>query len=432
LLSLLCAGAGGAADLDDAVRDYSGQQPVLPGAEGYGINTPAGRGGQVLRVTSLAAEGAGSLRAALAAPGPRMVVFEVGGVIALRDPLIIDQPCVTVAGQTAPEPGIAIIGAGLFVTASDVLVQHLRIRVGDRPEGPAPDARDALSVYPGPEARPTRKVVIDHCSLSWAVDECASTWGAVVSDVTFRQCVFAEGLSRSIHPKGEHSKGLLLGDHARRIAVIGNLFAHNMQRNPFVKGDVSALIVNNLVYNPGVLGIHFGDHEKSGPSLAVVMGNVFVPGPGTVAQIPLVTLQTDMDRATRVYAFDNDPGNRREWMGLMMSACWTALEKPEASPVRVTPLTVRPSARVKEWVLASAGARPAHRDAVDARIIRDVREGTGRIIDHPGEAGGFPADTLVRKPLSLPADPNGDADGNGYTNLEDWLHGLARAVEWAP
>lgn len=416
--------------LDDAIRDYSGQQPVFPGAEGFGTATPAGRGGAVLRVTTLAADGPGSLREALAAQGPRVVVFEVGGVIDIKTPLMLESPNVTVAGQTAPPPGITIIGAGLIIQASDILIQHLRIRVGDRPEGPDPGGRDALSIYPGGDGnQPTCNVVIDHCSFSWAVDECTSMWGTCVSDVTFRQCIIAEGLSHSTHPEIEHSKGLLIGDHARRIAVIGNLFAHNQNRNPFVKGDVSALLVNNVVYDPGELAIHFGDREKSGPSKTTAIGNVFIPGPSTEKHVLLFTLLIDLHRGTRVYAMDNDAGGRPLYIGLRPKSMWTEIAAYNDSPVRVAPLTLHPSAAALEWVLASAGARPAQRDACDTRVVGDVRAKTGRIIDHPGDVGGYPADAPAEHTLQLPADPQGDADGDGYTNLEEWLNAAAAAVE---
>src|SRR5690606_6707929 len=120
--------------------------PVLPGLTGFGITTPAGRGGEVLRVTNLNASGPGSLRAAIETPGPRVIVFEVSGTISLTKNLYVREPFVTIAGQTAPSPGITIRGAGLFVLTHDVLVQHLRIRPGDALDGPRMDNRDAVAI----------------------------------------------------------------------------------------------------------------------------------------------------------------------------------------------------------------------------------------------------------------------------------------------
>ncbi len=406
--------------------------PVFPGAEGFGVDTPAGRGGAVIHVTSLAAEGPGTLREALATAGPRTIVFDVGGIIDATEPLVITEPFVTVAGQTAPGSGITIIGTTLCVVTHDVLIQHLRLRPGDRPNGPDPGGRDGIAITSNADfPAGTHHVVIDHCSVSWALDEGMSTWGPDVHDITFRRCIIAENLSKSIHPEGEHSKGLLIGDHGKRIAVIGNLFASNMQRSPFVKGDVSALIANNFISNPGQVAIHFGDLENSGPSLGTVIGNVLLPGQDTRRRTPLVALLIDMDRATRVYGMDNDPGGRALWRSWLARKAWRDIAAYAEAPLRCEPLTLRPVAEVRNWVLDGAGAWPAGRDEVDLRIVAAVREGRGRIIDAIAEVGGFPATATVTRPAEVPADPHGDADGDGYTNLEAWLHKCAARAEGA-
>jgi len=420
----------GSPGLRDAVRDLSGALPVFPGAEGFGTDTPAGRGGAVLRVTSLESAGPGTLRAALETPGPRVVVFEAGGGIRLSEPLTIPHPFVTVAGEPAPPPGITLTGAGLVIATHDALVRHLRIRVGDRMPGPPGDARDGLSVYPGGDGQ-AFNVVVDHCSVGWAVDEGASHWGAGVRDVTFSGCIFSENLSHSIHPEGEHSKGLLLGDHGRRIAVAGCLFAHNDERNPYVKGDVSALVVNNLVYNPRRNAMHVGDYNSSGPSLTAFMGNVLKPGPDTRRGVPLVTVHVHTQRTAVVGMFDNLCPGRAEWGEWAWSTRRVNLARLEDSPVRVSPLTVRPAATVADWVLAHAGARPADRDAVDTRVVDEVRTGAGRIIDSQEQVGGMPQDAATRRPLELPPAPGADDDRDGYTNLEEWLHAQAGEVEGA-
>ncbi len=416
------------AGLHDTERDYSGARPVFPGAQGYGIDTRAGCDGEVIRVTNLDAEGPGSLRAALETPRPRTIVFEVGGIIDLKKALSISQPYVTVAGQTAPPPGITVIGAGMTVATHDVLVQHLRFRVGDRPDGPAPTARDGISVVAHGPAE-TFNVVIDHCSVSWAVDEGMSTWSGGVHDVTFSNCIVAENLSRSIHPENEHSKGLLIGDHARRIAVVRCLFAHNMRRNPFIKGNVSALVVNNLIYNPGTAAIHLGDLEGSGPSLAGIFGNVLIPGPDTRRAMPLVRLLVDMKRKSAVYARGNDPGHRALWRSVRARHAWKPVDKYTDSPVRVLPMELLSGEEVAGHVLASAGAWPAHRDGTDTRIVDSVRQGTGRIIDSQGEVGGFPPAAQAHHTPELPPEPAEDDDDDGYTNLEEWLHSRAAAAE---
>ena len=143
-------------------------QVAFPGAQGWAAHTPGGRGGQILRVTTLADSGPGSLREAIATKGPRIVVFEVGGVIDLRlSELRIDQPNLTLAGQTAPQPGITLIRGGITIATHDVVVRHLRVRPG---EGGVVKTGgldfDAITTMRG-----ARDVIVDHCSLTWATDE---------------------------------------------------------------------------------------------------------------------------------------------------------------------------------------------------------------------------------------------------------------------
>jgi hypothetical protein len=255
-LALVITGCGSCPntlpDLDDATRDYSDELPVFPGAQGFGSATRAGRGGEVVRVTTLAARGPGSLREALLRQGARTIIFDVAGVITTREHLEIRDPFVTVAGQTAPAPGITIHGAGLTITTHDVLVQHLHVRPGGDKDGPNFGSRDAIEIRGDAQGSlDVFNVVIDHCSMSWGTDETMSTWYRGVRDVTVSHSIIAETLDDAGHPQGDHSKGLLVGDHTRRFSILRNLLIHNDDRNPHVKGDASALFVNNLVYNYG-------------------------------------------------------------------------------------------------------------------------------------------------------------------------------------
>jgi len=196
---------------------------LMAGQHGFAV-TSGGSGGQIIRVTNLESTGPGSLRAAMEAKGSRIIVFEVGGVIDLaKKSLKISEPFVTVAGQTAPSPGITVIRGAISISAHDVIVQHIRIRPGDAGEakrsGWEPDGLCAA----GSNAY---NVVIDHCSLSWAVDENLSASGprlegpqATAHRITFSNCIIAEGLSKSSHLKGEHSKGSLIHDCCQDIAI---------------------------------------------------------------------------------------------------------------------------------------------------------------------------------------------------------------------
>lgn len=404
--------------------------PVIPAAEGFGITTPAGRGGQIIRVTSLLAVGPGSLQAALQAEGARVIVFEVGGIIRLTHDLEIENPFVTVAGQTAPAPGITLAGAGLSIRTHDVLVQHVRVRVGDAPGGEEPGSRDGIEIVGSEDgSREAYNIIIDHCSVSWAIDEGLSTFSDNVHDVTIRNCIIAENLSHSLHPKGEHSKGMLIGNFAQRIAVVGNLFAHNFARNPLIKGAASTVIVNNLVYNPNSRFVHLQDDIDSGPSFASIVGNVFVPGPDTPGDTGAITLESGLAEGTRVYLADNAAPTRPDDPWSIVDLRTEFDPRAAAPPVWPDEFAVLPSDQVLAWVLANAGARPAGRDAVDARVAANVLAGDGQIIDSPAEVGGLPEAAAVTRTLALPENPHGDDDGDGYTNLEEWLHALAAEVE---
>ena len=400
-------------DLGDAQRDYSGTVRVTPNIEGFGANTPAGRGGRIMVVDSLEASGAGTLREALEAEGKRTVVFAVGGVIDLRRNIVIDDPYVTVAGQTAPSPGINLIGAGISIRTHDVLVQHLRVRPGDRSDGVHPEKRDAIDVIGAKSGeRDVYGVVVDHCSMSWATDEVGSTWYPGVRDVTWSNNIFAEGLWDSIHPESPHSKGLLIGDHSRRVTAVRNLFAHNNDRNPVVGLDASAYVANNLIYNPGHFAIVVYKGKHCCPSLATIVGNRMISGADTWEETTTVRVTNKSHRDTRLYVEDN--GSRRSHYG---SETWV-----ESPPVRVEPMEVLAAEEVEEHVLKHAGARPWDRDAIDRRVVRDVEQRTGEGPDSVEEAGGFPDYPSTHRQPQIPDEPHADPDGDGYTNLEEWLH----------
>jgi hypothetical protein len=203
--------------------------------------TRGGAGGRVIRVTSLAKEGPGTLAEALAAKGPRIIVFEVAGAIDLqRSVLAITEPQVTVAGQTAPSPGITLMRGGIDVKTHDVILSHLRVFTGVDGQahfsGWDPDAFSTVAAH---------DVVIEHCTFLWAIDENMSASGprfsgetladwrrATSHDVVFRLNLAAEGLAHASHPKGEHSKGSLVHDNTTGIVFDRNIWAHNVERSP--------------------------------------------------------------------------------------------------------------------------------------------------------------------------------------------------------
>jgi hypothetical protein len=388
--------------------------PAFPGAMGWAASTPGGRGGALLRVTTLAGAGPGSLRAALEAVGPRIVVFEVGGVIDLQgNDIRISNPFLTIAGQTAPEPGITIIRGGVGLSAHDVVVRHIRIRPGAN--GAAP--RSGWEVD-GLSTRGAHDVIVDQCSFSWATDENLSASGARFDGgdtvetwrqhtsrrISFTRNIVAEGLSNASHSKGEHSKGTLIHDNATDILIAGNLYAHNHERNQLFKGGAHAVSANNLIYDPGNRCMHYGlnasewgDHPWETGRLALV-GNVTRGGASTRADLPFFLAESQGDVA--LYAVDN-PAFHADGRVMQEAAIQSdrdlkiiRLDQPPQWPPA---FTVRPSAGVEAWVDAEAGARPWARDAVDLRILQSVRDGTGRIIDDEAEVGGYPVVEATRR-----------------------------------
>jgi pectate lyase len=420
--------------------------PVIPGGAGYGIHTVAGRGGQVHRVTNLNASGAGSLKACVDASGPRVCVFEVSGTIKANADLIIRNPNITIAGQTAPSPGVMWRGGALWVAASDVLVQHMRFRAGDDSDGPAMGNRDALKV--GVKANPSRNVVIDHCSFSWAVDEVASVYSGY-DDVTLSNNIFSEGLRDSHLPSGQPGGyGLIIGEWNGKVAIIGNLFAHNRDRNPLTRAT-QAVIVNNVVYNRAHTDVDLQTKEGVRTSTAVI-GNVFIRGADYARSTKPVHIRTSgiqaLSNDARVYVADNasleqSPDDEWSVVGASSGSVPTNMKSalPPTWPAGLTRLSTNSNTVLKE-VLRYAGARPNDRDPVDSRVVKSVRDRTGRIINCVSadgsarcqrNAGGWPTLAQHRRALTLPSNPSA-VTSSGYTKLEVWLHEMSAKVEGRP
>jgi hypothetical protein len=424
--------------------------PVIPGAAGYGIETPAGRGGTVFKVTNLNASGTGSLKACVDGTSPRVCVFEVSGTIRITSDLVVRNPNLTIAGQTAPSPGIMIRGAALRIQASDVLVQHIRVRAGDAPDGPAPDNRDSLKIE-GSDAKPVRNVVIDHCSFSWAIDETASVWGAH-DGITLSNNIFAEPLNESLHmsddgrSRQKHGYGVLLGTSASggRVTMVGNLMAHQVERNPLARSR-ELVFVNNLVYNRANMD-YDGQTDQSRTTRSSLVGNVFLRGPSYERNTRPIYLRTSGSNSlvtgSRVYVSDNlaDTGSSiAQLVTYTGGDVISGLLQTSTAPVWNSGLTARQTANnaVYDRVLSYAGARPTDRDSVDRRIVTNVRNRTGGIINcvaADGSArcsrngGGWPALAQNTRRLTVPGNPNGVA-ANGYTNLENCLHAIDASLQ---
>ena len=371
--------------------------PVLPNVTGFGLDSKGGSGGEIIRVSNLNKEGSGSLSEAIQFDGPRIIVFEVAGVIDLEgNSLQISNPFVTIAGQTAPFPGITIIKGGIKIRSHDVIVQHIKVRPGEAGfKKKSGWEVDGISTSSG-----AYNVIVDHCSLTWATDENLSAsgprfdgenteqWRKNTSHrMAFSNCIIAEGLSNSTHAKGEHSKGSLIHDNATEILIIGNLFANNMNRNPYCKGGTQVAILNNFIFNPGQAAIHYKLVEKEWrrkdpvTGKIVAAGNSIEFGSDSRSTISGGSFQAPVE----VYWKDNLIGARTDVEEL--TGDYTALE---SAPFWPEGLEIKPAADVKMAVLKNAGAFPWERDDIDKRIVSEVKAGRGKIIDSETEVGGYP------------------------------------------
>lgn len=440
LSSALLAGALVIAARADAL-------PVIPGGAGFGMETAAGRGGTVYKVTNLNQSGAGSLKACIDASGPRVCVFEISGSIKLSADLTVRNDFLTIAGQTAPSPGIMLRGAALKITASNVLVQHLRIRVGDDAVGPAFDNRDALKIE-GTATKPVRNVVIDHCTLSWAMDETLSVWGPN-DNITISNNFITEALNDSKHPNYNgvgtipHGYGILVGSApGNSVTITGNLLAHTVERNPLSRA-AEMVFVNNMVYDRGTMDVQIQSDGVT-PTKNTVLKNVFLRGPSYSRDTSPIYILTGtgsltLGKGSRVFQSGNLSENYvRELVTLTGGDTISGLLALDAYPVWNSGLTMVQSYGngVYDKVLNGAGARPTDRDIVDKRIVTEVRNRTGRIINCVASdgstrcsknGGGWPSLAVNRRALTLPANPN-TVTSSGYTNLELWLHSLDQAL----
>jgi Ca2+-binding RTX toxin-like protein len=446
--------------------------PVLAfaGAEGYGANATGGRGGRVLHVTTLADTGTGSLRWALSQSGPRTIVFDVAGSIKLASQILVENGDVTIAGQSAPGEGITIEGSRIRLKASNIIVRGLHFRPGDG-DGMKVGDRDGMMI--GTTDYAQNNVIIDHNSFTWGIDENFDVNGNI-HNLTISNNIIAEGLSHSLHPNGEHSKGLLVsnweglnGSTDTNISIIKNLMSSNMERNPEVKAGQNVEVLNNYVYDYGhefrVMWFGGGNDGTLLTSIKAV-GNVITPGPGTNNDVidPMYLTPGYSAPSTNLPMILNPmaPGSEL----YLADNVWTKLPTDSAGNQDQNLLywdnggigflvdhasfgsgaKILDSSATAAYVLANAGTSGYSANSVDARIIRDAATGGGTLIDSTAQVGGMPSATgyfMTAAPDTdrdgmpdwfedkygfnkLVDDSNGDTDKDGYTNVEEYLNGI--------
>jgi pectate lyase len=420
-------------------------QPAFPGAEGFGRYASGGRGGDVYHVTNLQDSGAGSLRDGIqSAHGPRTIVFDRSGTIALESPLVINRSHLTIAGQTAPGDGITLRNHVLKIAADHVIVRFIRSRLGDL----GGKSQDAISVTAG------KNIILDHCSASWGIDECLSAQSDVVDLLTVQWCMVTEGLDRSIHEKGAHGKGTIIG--SLRQSFHHNLWVHQMDRSPKVswRHFCQADVRNNVMYNWGGASCHDASHSHVN-----WVANYYKPGPATANGVRscIFEIWNQPAEGVKEDALLYIVGNHIEglpeisadnWAGGVHFRDGTGLKNRASQPFPFPKISYETNAiDAFPRVLAAAGASLS-RDAVDQRNAEEVRTGKPRfgrngIIDSQKDVGGWPELRSLPAPqdsdrdgmpdawekkhgldANHPADRNSDRDHDGYTNLEEYLNSI--------
>lgn len=449
---------------------------AFPGAEGFGRYTTGGRGGQIIKVTTLADSGPGSLRAAVEAEGPRIIVFEVDGDIRLASALEIRNGDITIAGQSAPGGGVTLRDHGVIVAADNVIIRYVRTRMGDE-SGIESDAIDL---------RQGTNIILDHVSASWANDETVSATqryepgGDIkhLNNVTVQWSIISESLNDAGHEKGDHGYGSLIqGSYGAHYSFHHNLWAHHQARMPRIgnyasitSGDTEGVTLdfrNNVFYNWGdgattdfynwAPGLERGydmdpfygrpDNQSrcsAGANLntnSVVktnfINNYYLQGADTCAPI----LHYTRNRADSTYL----SGNTMD--GELIADQWATVISSRGddwrseTPFPAGEIETQTAEDAYEAVLARAGAS-RFRDAVDDRVIDSVRNRTGTRINSQADVGGWPELPRGQVPLDSDGDgipdaweiangldPNDPSDAaaisdSGYANIELYLNSL--------
>lgn len=436
------------------IAKLAAQQPAFPGAEGFGRYARGGRGGLVVEVTNLNDAGSGSLRQALTSNinQKRTIVFRVSGTIELLSEIRISwDSFITVAGQTAPGDGICIKNYPITIDNShDIIIRFLRFRPGDIQDCSSPDCDDidAMSV------RTSHDIILDHCSFSWSIDANLDlTHETGLSTVQY--CILSEALLNSKHSKGAHS--MAAGwDGQGGASYHHNLIASCNSRTPRLDaylGQISGErdlidIANNVIYNWAGFGAYGGENAD-----ANWRNNYYRYGPSTggstggkkdqIFQVDgtcKMYLNGNISEGYPSVTQDNSKGIYIQGRHANKTQLDTILV---AEPFAVESILIDSPEECFNKVLAQAGAIYPVRDSVDSRIVKDVNQRTGAIINSPEEVGGWPVLTSLEAPadgdhdgmpddwetsMDLnpgdPADRNLDPDGDGYTNLEEYLNGL--------
>ena len=388
-------------------KTFGGEDLAFPGAMGWGAETSGGRGGQIIRVTNLNASGPGSFSEAIKTSGPRIIIFEVGGVIDLQGEQIrIYEPYVTIAGQTAPSPGITIIRGGISIRTHDVIIQHIMVRKG---MGGRATPGGGISIR-GEKGNRAHDIIIDHCSVTWGAGNHISVTGGsdgqigdtiderrlnMGNRVTISNNIIGEGLVEN------EGRGSLIHNNVTNVAILRNLYTKTLDRNPRTNYGVHVVVANNMVYNwtfrAGVFG--GGSGELIEDNKLTWIGNYGQVGPATMeagrvpASRPLGYFNSINGNYYYVYKEDNihfdAEGNPQAIYGISSNAQGTVHFIEEIDLWHAS-IELLPASGVPSYLEANVGARPWDRDPIDQRLVNEAMTLTGTVISHEEQVGGYP------------------------------------------
>ena len=414
---------------------------AFEGADGGGKYVTGGRGTTIYVVNSLEDEVTdpqpGTLRFALNQKGRRIVIFNISGNIELDGEMIIKNGELTVLGQSAPGDGICISNYPVVIDADNVILRFLRFRLGDERAQEA----DALGVnIDAKKDKYHKDIMIDHCSCSWSTDECVSIYG--VTNVTVQYCFITESLRKSVHAKGTHGYGGIWG--GKNASFHHNLLAHHDSRNPRFDHEYVSYgyrgpldYVNNVVYNWGSHPAYGGEGVGEARKINFV-NNYYKPGPATSTKSLLVQPWTSCDNCSPLgsvippqiyltgnYLYGSSSVTADNWKG--SSVRTDAVKASSRWTEGLTPLANEETAeKAYETVLSKAGCS-LHRDAIDERIVNEVRNGTYTYSGSRGSTNGLidsQDDVHGREIEYKTYDKPADTDGDGVPDTWEDAHGM--------
>ncbi|CCH47321.1 hypothetical protein [Pseudodesulfovibrio piezophilus] len=348
-------------------------------------------GSNIIHVTSLDDDGPGTLREALEKDGPKIIVFEESGTILLKSDLIITHDKTTIAGETAPSPGIIIHNGSLHIRASDIVVSHVAIYPGSSNDPQIAENRDGISIYGSPSKNIQRNNILLHnVSVGWAVDENIGIQG-LTDHIKIVRSLIAQPLVTGGHPKGSHSMNILLGGTVKRVIIVGSVLAGAEYRSPRLLTGNRVSFINNVIVGPGLRATHLDTSQTVlQPGAIDLIGNVYFPTAATKCNSYAIDIDSQFLKATpatTVHLDDNAVLESCKTDCLKLTNATMNLLAEE--PVTQFGWKVISSKNVTEGVYPYVGSHPAQRNPIDAKVIRSIEDCSISLMQEMRDTGGY-------------------------------------------